>query len=228
MIISHKHKFIFIKTGKTAGTSIEVFLSQHCGPDDIVTPIFPDVEPHIARNFDGYFNPLPELYISRGKGIRQTFMDVINKRRFYNHLPASKIKSRLPHSVWENYFKFCVERNPWDKTLSDYYMRKWRSDNKLSFDDYLSEGRFPLGYYMYTDRRGDVLVDSIVKYEDLVNGLGEIFDRLGIPFDGSLGVNAKGEYRGDRRPYQMMYSDAQRRLIEKVFDAEIRIHGYRF
>jgi hypothetical protein len=81
---------------------------------------------------------------------------------------------------------------------------------------------------MYTDRRGDVLVDSIVKYEDLLNGLEEIFDRLGIPFDGSLGVNAKGEYRGNRRPYQMMYSDAQRRLIEKVFDAEIRIHGYRF
>ncbi len=39
MIISHKHKFIFIKTRKTAGTSIEIFLSQFCGKNDILTPI---------------------------------------------------------------------------------------------------------------------------------------------------------------------------------------------
>ena len=36
MIISHKHQFIFIKTVKTAGTSIEVLLDSICGPDDVV------------------------------------------------------------------------------------------------------------------------------------------------------------------------------------------------
>src|SRR6266480_3791024 len=224
MIISHKYKFIFIKTGKTGGTSVEVFLSQHCGLDDIVTPIFPHVEPHIARNFAGYFNPLPELYVSRGKGIRQTFRDVFNKRRFYNHLPAIKVKSRISRTNWKGYFKFCIERNPWDKTVSDFYMQRWERGGNLSFDEYISKRHFRLNYYMYTDGRGNVLVDSIVKYENLINELGGIFNRLGIPFDGSLGVGAKAEYRLDRRPYQAMYSDAQRRLIEKVFDAEIRMH----
>ena len=38
MIVSHEHKFIFLKTIKTAGTSIEAALAQICGPDDIITP----------------------------------------------------------------------------------------------------------------------------------------------------------------------------------------------
>ena len=37
MIISHEHKFIFLKTRKTAGTSIELALSDLCGARDIIT-----------------------------------------------------------------------------------------------------------------------------------------------------------------------------------------------
>ena len=37
MIISHSKKFIFIKTPKTAGSSIEFYLSQYCGKSDTIT-----------------------------------------------------------------------------------------------------------------------------------------------------------------------------------------------
>ena len=39
MIVSHKHRFIFLKTKKTAGTSIELALSALCDGDDIITPL---------------------------------------------------------------------------------------------------------------------------------------------------------------------------------------------
>jgi len=45
MIISHKHKFIYIKCRKTAGTSIEMSLSKLCGPQDIITPLTITVNP---------------------------------------------------------------------------------------------------------------------------------------------------------------------------------------
>ena len=38
MIISHEHKFIFLKTKKTAGTAIEAALSEVCGASDVITP----------------------------------------------------------------------------------------------------------------------------------------------------------------------------------------------
>jgi hypothetical protein len=53
MIISHRHRFIFIKTRKTAGTSIEVYLSRFCGEEDVVTPLNPPVEGHEPRNHLG-------------------------------------------------------------------------------------------------------------------------------------------------------------------------------
>src|ERR1044072_9375465 len=39
MIVSHEHKFIFLKTKKTAGTSIELALSALCDERDVITPL---------------------------------------------------------------------------------------------------------------------------------------------------------------------------------------------
>jgi hypothetical protein len=38
MVISHRHKFIFIKNRKVGPTSTEVAPQKILGPDDILTP----------------------------------------------------------------------------------------------------------------------------------------------------------------------------------------------
>ncbi len=202
MIISHKYKFIFIKTLKTAGTSLEVFLSQCCGPQDICTPISPHVPPHVARNHEGYFN----------------------------HISANAIASQVGDEIWKNYFKFCVERNPWDKTLSYYHMMNYRSGGTLPFDRFMKEDDFPLNYPLYTAPHdpNQVLVDRVLRYERLTEDLDGVFKELGIPFSGSLGANAKSEYRTDRRPYQQVYSQNEAKTVESRFAQEIALHGYQY
>ena len=53
MIISHKYKFIFIKTRKTAGSSIEYNLSNYLGDDDVITPLdgIPKAKKHLSKNY---------------------------------------------------------------------------------------------------------------------------------------------------------------------------------
>lgn len=202
MIVSHKHRFIFVKTLKTAGTSMEVFLSQFGGPGDIFTPILPHVEPHLPRNHDGFFN----------------------------HMPAYEIRERVGDAVWNGYFKFCVERNPWDKVLSYYHMMSHRQNGLLSFDHFLSGTDFPINYPKYTDLHdpGRIIVDRVLRYESLNAELAAVFGQLGIPFGGSLGVNAKSEYRTDHRPYREIYSRPQANRVGHLFAHEIALMGYEY
>ncbi len=227
MIISHQFRFIFIKTTKTAGTSLEIFLAEQGGPRDVVTPIEPPVPPHRPRHFEGWWNPLPEL-IDGVTDPRQTFRELLARRKYYNHMPARLVRARAGAPAWNKYFKFCVERNPWDKTLSHYHMLRSRAGGDLSFDQYLAQGRLPVNFGKYTDGAGRLLVDEVLRYENLNEELARVCARLGLPFSGSLDPGAKSEMRTDRRPYREVYTDAQREIVARAFAREIAFFGYTF
>jgi len=227
MIISHKYKFIFIKTGKTAGTSIEVFLSKFCDKNDILTPIYPAIEGHIPRNYSTCQNPISKT-VSRDQTIQKTTYDLENQNKFYNHIPAKIIKKKVSAHVWENYYKICVERNPWDKTLSHYYMMNYRSNNQLTLDKYLEKtNKFCYNEQMYCDNN-EIIIDKVIKYENLRNELFDFFNKIGIPFDGNLEMNAKSEYRKDRRHYSNIFTNKQKDIIEEAFQNEIKMHNYKY
>jgi hypothetical protein len=95
-------------------------------------------------------------------------------------------------------------------------------------DAYLGKNRLPINYPIYTDNDGNVIVDEVIRYESLMEGLGRVFGRLGIPFAGTLGINAKSGHQKTRTPYQQVYTESQRAIIAKAFAKEIEMHGYTF
>ena len=232
MIISHKYKFIFIKTRKTAGSSIQIYLSNYCGEDDIVSTIDRPERPYHPRNYRGLFNPIPELVERHSAAkIAKTLGRFFSLKKFQSHIKARQVRERITKEIWDNYYKFTVERNPWDKVLSHYHFVRQRYskyDQNISFEEYLRVAELPYNYTKYTDLDNNIIVDRVVKYERLNEELGEIFEELGVPFSGSLGPTEKSHYRKDRRPYQEVYTPAQKEAVAKLFDQEIEMHGYKF
>lgn len=201
MIISHKYKFIFIKTYKTAGTSLESYLSEFCGETDVLTPVYPPVPGHLPRNVGD----------------------------FYNHMPALEVQKKVGSEVWNSYFKFCVERNPWEKVLSFYWMEKTRNDSSLDLDEFLTRDNIGVNWHLYTDQeQKSPIVDRVLKYETIGHNLGQVFNTLGIPWGGTLEPKAKSGYRSDRRNYREVLSDGQSRFIAQKFSKEIEWHGYEY
>ena len=205
MIVSHKHKFIFIKTQKTAGTSLEVDLNRVLGPDDVATPISPPVEGHQPQNYAfKKFGFIP--------------------KRFSNHMAAAKVKKLVGDEVFNDYFVFCVEREPVDKFISFYSMLKKSPDHNKGYDDltwekYLELNRFPLDTFRYVGAKGELLVDQILRYETLGEDLKAIGDRIG--FDVQLKTKAKAGFRQD-----VPVTDAQRQFIYDTFASSNKFTGY--
>ncbi len=108
-------------------------------------------------------------------------------------------------------------------------MHAYRQGGDLSLDQYFARGQFPINYPRYTDPSGSrIIVDRVIRYENLIDELTEIFARLNVPFEGDLGVRAKGQFRTDRTPYQSVFSLKQRQIVERIFAREIQLHSYRF
>ncbi|UCC92608.1 MAG: hypothetical protein JSW25_08060 [Thermoplasmata archaeon] len=241
LIVSHKHRFIFIKTRKTAGTSIELYLSRFCGEDDIITPIIPvvpDADYHVPRNWRGLYNPFPDVRDAfrmldgntRPYGLWKMSRRFLKGMRFYNHIPAYRTMDRLPKEVWKDYYTFCFERNPWDMMISQYY---WITrGTEVGFEEFMGSAMYQLNHRLYMDRAKEgVVVDRVARFEDLNEELADILGQLDIPFEGELGIKAKGKTRKHKDPYTEFFKGDMARYVDEIADIcarEIDLLGYSY
>jgi len=100
MIISHTRKFIFIKTKKTASSSMEVALGKYCEKEDVITPLT-DIEESYRRKY--YVRGAQNYILPPLKWRIHDYIRLLKGKRpiFYNHMSAEKCKKYISEQKWK-------------------------------------------------------------------------------------------------------------------------------
>ena len=236
-IISHKHRFIFLKARKVGGSSILQALGKHCCSSDIVTS---------PANLEG----LPSF--------------ARNTAEFVPHMDAQRIRNAIDEETWNSYCKITIVRNPWDEVVSRFHFvlhrmsigeskfqmkrssgllqmlpRRFRPKkvplegagdlDSPNFDrEFLRELARESGRNnsFFFDKNGKPLADIYMRFENLQSDFESACKKLGLPVEPL--PHLKGKIRPKKIPYQHYYDDKTRDIVAKKSSWVIQHFGYEF
>ncbi len=253
MILSHKHKFIFLHCRKVAGSTITTLCNRYLGPTDIQTGAWSDTIAAGGRYNDWVVNVAQQM---DGCGRRQGKTGIAhlspNDVNRYVHRfmaknmgmaggahPAAESVRNFDPVAWQDYFKFCFVRNPWTHAVSDYYWRcNGRNCDNVSFKEFLrrladperpdSERLVPRhrsNWDIYAIGRR-VAVDFVGRYENLEADLATVGETIGIELDLTSVPSAKADVRPRKRSIAEHYDTEAIDLVAKIYSNEISEFGY--
>jgi hypothetical protein len=223
MIVSYSRNFIFIKTKKTAGSTVEAILATACARSDVVT--------HPSDKYIG-MDPakLGAAFTGEDQEDGEREDRRFGKKRgdFFNHMTAVQAYPKVDRQFWDSALKLTVERHPYEKAVSQAYYRVKRKRRAAeNFPAHLDK-TIRTGDYVGFDRwsiDGKVVVDEFVRQETLQEDMARIGLRLGIAMPEKL-PRLKSKTRVDRRPAKEILTDEQKQIVFERCREEFEILGY--
>ncbi|MDO6760238.1 sulfotransferase family 2 domain-containing protein [Tamlana sp. 2_MG-2023] len=214
-MISHKHKCIFIHIPKTAGSSINKYLTEGKSFDWRIP------------NYEYLYGWCPERQIHMQHATAKQMLEL----------------ELVTQQQWDEYYKFTFVRNPWDRAYSDYLWVMKDTGTKGSFEDFLlKKGGFSVVLSDKTKKefRGDHLlkqteffdtnknqqfsVNKVGRFENLKEDLSEIKEILGIKNDKKYFEKKNS----NKMAFYDFYQINQINLVKRQYQKDIDLLEYNY
>lgn len=218
MLISHRKKFIYLKTRKTAGSSVMLFLEPFCVDEGSKPPRLSATRPVIesSSGIIGFHDPTSTI-----------------NYKWWNHMPAKLVKQNAAYE-WENYTKVCCIRNPYDKVLSFFW---WMNPTFISENLTLEEIRQRFSAWIETDEDmandrymytidQQLCLDYYIRYESLQDSLGVFCNLVDVPFKKGMLTWERNETRPRGLRYQEIYNQRSADRVRRAYNREFEWFHY--
>lgn len=204
VLISHEKKFIYIKNFKVAGTSVEAFFEKYC--------LDPKIEYQQTHQRDSIISKYG-IIGNRENGKRT---------KFYNHISAKDIKDFVGEQIFNNYLKFCVVRNPYDKMVSYYHFSK----TKMSFENFCK--KYNCSNYKRYFINDKSCIDYYIRFENLEEDVKNLCKKLNINYDKNNLPSFKSNFRKKNDDYRKYYNNDLKKIVYERHKKEFEMFGYDF
>jgi hypothetical protein len=210
-IIAFSRKYVFIKTRKTAGTSIQESLLPYLVERDIVTREWTDLR-------------------SDRRCVVQEFASLGDIRHYFPETQTGYFTfgfTRNPYAITLSryFYQIKMKRIPGPPSPKDF--NRWVQNIYFIGEPGFAGARYlrDRTRYLLFDASLAPLVDFIGKVENMKEDFASVVDRIGPPAIAMTHVN-RSNVAGVS--YRDWLDPASRKLVEENFDFELSYFGYRF